>query len=227
MQNIDFYSGKSNNTPQFLYNDHDTDYFSTISKPVDKGIEKSHNTANRHLVVILSLCIISFTAGLIIGLKYTNGASHEMIDPSTKQAMSQLGEKVNNFIDNDSSIKPVEEKKSNTAVAAVNDNGIKPDDAKVSKETEFKQNQTISKTFPKNEFPYVLQIDGKYTLRQSKDIASYLSRKGNTVLISKIAEQYCIYVGPFKNESSAKNSLQILKQYSDNNWYKNILLVKR
>ncbi|MBN1499149.1 MAG: SPOR domain-containing protein [Spirochaetes bacterium] len=228
MQNIDFYSGKTNTPPQYLYNN-DPDFMSTISKMSDRDHAKSHSRANRLLAVILSLCIISFTVGLLIGLKYTGGLNKEIVDPGTKQAVSQLGEKVNNFIDRNNQSE--QEIKNDS----VNDNTItesvvsseNTEKQQVTEKSETKQNQDITKTFPKNDFPFVLQIDGRYTLRQSKDIASYLSKKGNTVLISKTSDQYNIYVGPFKNEDLAKNSLQKLMQYSDNNWYKNVLLVKR
>ena len=81
--------------------------------------------------------------------------------------------------------------------------------------------------YPKNDYPFVIRIGDKYTARQSKDIANYLSKKGHTIIISKSEEMYRIYSGPFKTGDDAKLSLQKINNYTDNLWFKSAVIIKR
>ncbi len=97
MQNIDFYNGTNmkNVPPQFSAQD--PEYFTRIAKIHYKEQERARRKASRMLSFIIALCIICFTAGLMIGIKFS-GADKEIMDKQTMQAMSTLGENVKNMI---------------------------------------------------------------------------------------------------------------------------------
>jgi preprotein translocase subunit SecF len=99
MQNIDFYEGKNiyfspnpaSGIPprEFIYNYQQFD--NTPSKT------KSRN-ASRIIFMITALCIVSFTAGLVLGIKFAGGTEREIIDKSTFNIMSDAGSKVSSML---------------------------------------------------------------------------------------------------------------------------------
>ncbi len=98
MQNIDFYSGNNphnQNTPDFTPND--PEYFSRMAS-INKHSEiKRYKKTHRLISLIIGLCIISFTIGLIIGIKFVNDKK-EIMDQYTKKKMNTLGSQVSQFI---------------------------------------------------------------------------------------------------------------------------------
>ncbi|MGL4369525.1 MAG: SPOR domain-containing protein [Spirochaetota bacterium] len=94
MQDMDLYTGRQNGyfVPQF--DTADPDYFSRMSDTVQHDEVKSRNKATRLIAFVAAMCIVSFTAGLMIGIKFAGGSDKALVDPHTKQAMSNLGQKV-------------------------------------------------------------------------------------------------------------------------------------
>ncbi|MBN2401562.1 MAG: SPOR domain-containing protein [Spirochaetes bacterium] len=98
MQNVDFYSGKivRNFPPQF--NREDPEYFAKLAKINLKEEHKTMRKASRILSLIIALCIISFTAGLAVGIKFASGSNKEIVDEQTRVAVTNIGQKVTNLI---------------------------------------------------------------------------------------------------------------------------------
>lgn len=94
MQDMDLYTGKQNSyfVPQF--DTADPDYFARAGEMREHDAAKSHNHATRLIAFVAALCIISFTTGLVTGIKFAGGKDKELIDPHTKQAVSSLGQRV-------------------------------------------------------------------------------------------------------------------------------------
>ncbi len=98
MQNIDFYSGKMSRDVPTQLNSEDPEYFARLANVHTKEEEKSMKRATRMLFLIVALCIISFTIGLVIGIKFVNGSKTEIVDERTKRAVDNIGKKVANII---------------------------------------------------------------------------------------------------------------------------------
>jgi hypothetical protein len=58
------------------------------------------------LSFIIALCIISFTAGLIIGIKFASDSKKDIVDEKTRKAVSNIGHKVSNLIKEDTPAVP-------------------------------------------------------------------------------------------------------------------------
>lgn len=98
MQNIDFYDGSNTRTLPTQYNIHDPEYFSVLSSHHSKEFEKNKKNASRLIFFIASLCIISFTTGIIIGIKFAGGANKEIVDERTFNAFTGIGNRVSSLI---------------------------------------------------------------------------------------------------------------------------------
>ena len=48
--------------------------------------------------VIVGLCIISFTAGIVVGIKFAAGSQAQIIDDDTRNAVTQIGSRMSNLI---------------------------------------------------------------------------------------------------------------------------------
>lgn len=98
MQNFDFYNGNNerNLPPQF--DRHDPEFFSQMSKIHSKEEKKNKKRASRMMFFIAALCIISFTTGLAIGIKFAGGQSRQILDKKTFNAVTGIGEKVTNLV---------------------------------------------------------------------------------------------------------------------------------
>ncbi len=100
MQNIDFYDRKNlrPNSAAFAYQP-EAEYFSMPGvKSQPREIEPRGNPASRMMFIITALCIISFTAGMVMGLKFAGGAKREIVDKKTAKVMSGLGNRVTDLI---------------------------------------------------------------------------------------------------------------------------------
>ncbi len=98
MQNLDFYSGKivRDIPPQFSRDD--PEYFAKLARVNSKEEHRTMTKASRMLSLIIALCIISFTAGLVIGIKFTSGFNKQIVDQQTKEAVTDIGQRVSGFI---------------------------------------------------------------------------------------------------------------------------------
>ncbi|MCU0846646.1 MAG: SPOR domain-containing protein [Spirochaetes bacterium] len=189
MQNIDFHDGRNfrNLNTQFEFQDAD---FSRISPQTEKDEEKNRKKASRMMFLIVALCIISFTAGLIFGLKIAGGANKEIMDPHTKNAVANVGKKLSGMM-------------SSGAV---------------------KQQGNI---FPKDEYPYVIKIGGEFDGAKSQEIASYLSKKGHTVIISNHNDLQRLFTGPYKTQDEAQSYLKKISRYRDFSLASSLRILKR
>jgi hypothetical protein len=210
MQNIDFYEGKNlrNNPSQFERIDPEfyprmTEYNSRSNDFGPREEEKHRKKANRMMFVIISLCIISFTAGLVIGIKFAGGSERKIVDDKTIQAVSGLSNKVTGLMNN---------KDVNSAKTADDSHNIK-------------QKENV---FPKEDYPFIIKVGSDYDKAESQKIAGFLSSKGHTVILSKTSKDtFKIYIGPFKNQLDAKSSLNKFSGYNEFSIASNSRIVKR
>ena len=87
MQDMDLYTGKQNSyfVPQF--DTADPDYFARAGEMREHDAAKNHNKATRLIAFVAALCIISFTTGLVTGIKFAGGKEKSLLDPHTQQAV--------------------------------------------------------------------------------------------------------------------------------------------
>ena len=92
MQNIDFYERKNIRVapPQFL-DTHDPEFLPRMAQNTPREMERVRKKASRIFFLITSLCIISFTAGIVIGIKFTGGSQRELMDKKTFNAVADIG----------------------------------------------------------------------------------------------------------------------------------------
>jgi len=95
---MDFYSGKTIREMPSGFNREDPEYFASMAKGHSKDDERSMKRATRMLFLIVALCIISFTTGLVIGIKFAAGSNKEIVDEHTKKAVDDIGRKVADII---------------------------------------------------------------------------------------------------------------------------------
>lgn len=98
MQNLDFYSGKIERDIPPQFSREDPEYFARLANIHAKEERSSMKRASRILSLIIALCIISFTAGLIIGIKFVSGSNKQIVDQQTREAVTGIGQKVSNLI---------------------------------------------------------------------------------------------------------------------------------
>jgi hypothetical protein len=98
MQNMDLYSGK--NTRQFnpYPGPQDPEYFTRLDTVHQKEMDKNKRKASRMFSLILGLCIIAFTAGLVVGIKFASGSKKEIMDADTRKAVTTIKDKMSNLI---------------------------------------------------------------------------------------------------------------------------------
>jgi hypothetical protein len=97
MQNIDLYEGKHlrDYPPQFdRYDKFNMEYFSKNSEIAERENEKSHKRASKIITLIGALIIISFTTGLVVGIKFGSGGERKIVDEHTLNAVNSIGERV-------------------------------------------------------------------------------------------------------------------------------------
>ena len=101
MQNIDFHSRQNRNLPPHFNQNNDMpdpEYFTRMAKTQSKELERNRNKASRMLFFVTALCIISFTTGMVIGIKFVAGSSKEIVDKDTMNAVNGIGSKVKTYI---------------------------------------------------------------------------------------------------------------------------------
>jgi hypothetical protein len=182
MQNFDFYSGKivRDFPPQF--NREDPEYFAKLANIGSKEDHKTMTKASRMLSLIIALCIISFTAGLVIGIKFASGSNKQIVDQQTKEAVTDIGQRVTSLI------KETPGSKSNAS-------------------------ESDKKLFAKEDFPYIIRVGKQFSKSESQQLAGIISGYGHTVILSKDNGSYKIFVGPYRNQEEALESLNKIKTY--------------
>ena len=189
MQNLDFYTGRSIRPNTAQIDCVDPEYFTSHSKHMGFDEDRNRKKASRMLFLISALCIMSFTAGLIIGIKFAGNSQREIIDKQTFNAVSDIGAKVTNIIQRRSA-------------------------------------DTPTNLYPKQVYPYVIKLGNEYSQNQSKEIATALSQKGHTIILSRNRDKYRVYVGPYRNADEAENALQRIAAYK-NNFSNNAKVIQR
>jgi hypothetical protein len=217
MQNFDYYHGSTHYQEQPEFVARDPEYFSRMARNHQKEGVKKRNKATRFLSFVLALCIVSFTTGIIVGMKFTGGDQQEIVDPATKQAMSDIGTKVNNLTNEN-------EITTETATEDVSSGSENSTSTEVSTST---STSSTSRSYPKELFPYVIRIGNKYSKVNAEQIADYLSSKGHTVILSQHEDFFRVYTGPYKEKSSAQVALNRINYYTDNKYFHSAMVLKR
>jgi hypothetical protein len=95
MQNIDFYERKNIKfTPPQFNDSYDPEYLPRMAQHTPREMERVKRKASRIFFLITSLCIISFTAGILIGIKFTGGSQRDIIDKKTFNAVADMGNRL-------------------------------------------------------------------------------------------------------------------------------------
>jgi len=192
MQNIDFYEGSSLRRVPAQLNVPDPEYFSKMSAHYNVQEEKNRKRASRMIFLIVALCIISFTTGLVLGIKFAAGSEREIIDDSTLNAVTGIKDRLNDL--------------------------FKDSSYKISLKKE---------RFPKNEYPFVIKIGMQFNFEESKKIATTLSGKGHTVILTKSNDGYKVYTGPYRSKTEAEESMQKIVEMQSYLLTKNFIILKR
>ena len=98
MQNIDFYEGKGLRSSMPAFERIDPEYFAGNTRVSSKEFEKSRKKTSRALFLFIAVNIITFTLGIVTGLKFAGGQEKVIVDPQTYQTVSDLGRKVTSMI---------------------------------------------------------------------------------------------------------------------------------
>ncbi|MCX8123689.1 MAG: SPOR domain-containing protein [Spirochaetes bacterium] len=96
MQNFDFYSNNKN--PYLDYNAQDFGDYTLPQNYTAHTRSFSQKKAHRMLTIIIALIIMSFTAGLVVGIKFAGGQSKAIIDPHTKVALHNAAQKAKTLV---------------------------------------------------------------------------------------------------------------------------------
>lgn len=97
MQNFDFYS--HNKHPYSEYNAQDYLEYTVPQNYSPHTRSTSQKKAHGMLAIIIALIIMSFTAGLVVGIKFAGGQSKPIIDPQTKAALNNAAQKAKTLVE--------------------------------------------------------------------------------------------------------------------------------
>jgi hypothetical protein len=200
MQNMDYYSRSGVRNHPYHLDTTDPEYFARMNEMNHRENERIRKKATGLMSFVIALCIISFTAGLVIGIKFAGGPQKEIVDESTRQAMSSTIKKVSGLLNEN-------------AAAEVRDRD--------------KTGKNASDVFPRSEYPFVIPIGKDLSREKSQEIAGFLSSNGHTVILSRSGDGFRLFTGPFKTMSDAENSLKKIAGYSNKAWFQNAQIVKR
>ncbi|HPA63338.1 MAG TPA: SPOR domain-containing protein [Spirochaetota bacterium] len=89
MQDFDLYVKKQGGYSPAYFENPDIEYHSRGAEVI-KNNEKKHGNFNRTLTIAAALCIISFTAGMVVGIKFTGDPNKPIVDEKTMQAVNEL-----------------------------------------------------------------------------------------------------------------------------------------
>jgi len=209
MQDFDLYTGKQNQnfTPRF--DTVDPDYFTRMNDFMHREETRSHKKGSRILAFVAGLCIVAFTAGLVIGIKFAGGSNKELVDPHTRQAVSALGQKVAAIGDSTTM--------SSAATAAQTSSTVQDKQDSVA-------GTPVKDAYPKTDYPFVIRIGHEFAKEKANEVISLLSSKGNNVIVAKSDNGVKVYAGPFRTMESAEISLQKIRGYNDNRWQNSVIL---
>jgi hypothetical protein len=197
MQNIDFYSRRPGKSGAPGFDASDPEYFPRVSEYHISEGEKSRKKASRMTAFIIGLCIVSFTAGLVIGIKFAGGSERRIIDTRTKQAVGNIGKKMTSLVNEDANA------------------------------TTHPAKATARHLYPRSEYPYVIRVGNEMQKVTAHEIAGTLSSRGHTVILSKGDKGYRLYTGPYGSKKSAESSLKKINDIENKSWTGSLIIVKR
>lgn len=102
MQNIDFYERKNIRVVAPQFSDFDPEYLPRVAQNTPREVERVRKKASRTFFLISCLCIISFTAGIVIGIKFSGGTQKELMDRKTVTAVTDWGKKFSGLLTDNS-----------------------------------------------------------------------------------------------------------------------------
>ncbi len=109
MQNIDFYERRNSHPTAPHLDDFSPEYFPRLAQKTTRESDRIRRKASRTFFLILSLCIISFTTGIVVGIKFSGGATREIMDKNTLSAMTDIGKKISTIVTENTPDKPHKE----------------------------------------------------------------------------------------------------------------------
>ena len=110
MQNMDFYEGRNMRDIPSQYDRVDPEFFTRGAMLNGRDQDFHSRKAKGLFTIITGLIIISFTAGLVIGIKFAGGADRKIVDDRTMNAVNSISAKMSEAIkDAASSGKPANE----------------------------------------------------------------------------------------------------------------------
>jgi hypothetical protein len=95
---MDFYDGRHLRDLPPQFDKFDTEYFARTSGSAERENEHSRKKATRLITIIGALIIISFTTGLVLGIKFAGGADRKIVDEHTLSAMNNIGDKMSDIV---------------------------------------------------------------------------------------------------------------------------------
>lgn len=143
MQNIDFYSGKETRVMNNSAILHDADNVARLDAMYRKEAYKNNKRASRMLSLIIALCIISFTTGLVLGLKFAAGSQAAIIDNQTAGVLSHMRSKV-------TAMMKQEERTERTAPKAVFPKNEYPFVIRIGRDFNVKESKEVSQFLSNN-----------------------------------------------------------------------------
>lgn len=95
MQNIDFYERKNIRImpPQFT-DTYDPEYLPRVAQHTPREMDRVRKKASRAFFLVSALCIICFTAGIVIGIKFSGGTQRDIVDKKTFNAVASIGKSI-------------------------------------------------------------------------------------------------------------------------------------
>lgn len=192
MQNMDFYDGRHLRSMPPQFDKSDPEYFSRTTRTLDRENDRNHNKAVRMLTLITALIILSFTTGLVVGIKFAGGAERSIVDEKTYNTMNSISSRMSGLVKDMSG-----------------------------------ENKQANKLYPKDEFPFVIQLGKEYSETDTKTVAQFLSSKGHTVIVSKSKDNFRIFTGPYKTENEARETLSEISLYRQYAISANAQIIKR
>jgi len=111
MQDVDLYQ-RRNGSDFYQHFDRfdrsDPEFFSRMSNTYSDH-DYNRKKASGLFTLILALVIISFTTGLVVGIKFAGGSDRKIVDDKTMSAMQNISSKVSDMIKDASTAKPASE----------------------------------------------------------------------------------------------------------------------
>jgi len=192
MQNLDFYNGASQKNSPPIFSRGEMDLKQEFSQFSPKEQKKHKKKASRMLFLIIAMSIISFTIGIVLGIKFSGGKSTKIVDNQTYNAVSNLGNKVKTFV-----------------------------------KQKAKPKKFSVANYPVQEYPFVIRISHDLKQKNAEKVASFLSGRGYTVIISHSQKTYNVYTGPFKTSKIAKLEMKKISGFKNFSFNSQLKILQR